>query len=126
PRVPIIVGGNGRRVTFRLAARFADELNLVYLDPAATAEAMAVARERCEEVGRDPATLRLSLYAPDRHFAAAGQERVDALARYAEVGLDRIIAFLGRGSVDPEVQAAFAEDVRAAGLTLRAAETAAA
>jgi F420-dependent oxidoreductase-like protein len=123
PRVPIVVGGNGRRVTFRLAARFADELNLVFLDPAATAEAMAVARERCEEIGRDPATLRLSLYAPDRIFAAEGPERVDALARYAEVGLDRLIAFLGERSVDLETQASFAEDVRAAGLPLAPAET---
>jgi alkanesulfonate monooxygenase SsuD/methylene tetrahydromethanopterin reductase-like flavin-dependent oxidoreductase (luciferase family) len=125
PRIPIIVGGNGRRVTFRLAARFADELNLVFLDPMATAEAMAVARERCEEIGRDPATLRLSLYAPDRLFAAAGQERVDTLARYADVGLDRIIAFLGRRAADPEAQAAFAEDVRAAGLPAPASEPAA-
>lgn len=30
PRPPIIVGGNGRDVTMRLAAKFADELNLVY------------------------------------------------------------------------------------------------
>ena len=34
PRLPIIVGGNGQNVTFRLAARFAEELNLVFLDPA--------------------------------------------------------------------------------------------
>ena len=33
PRIPIIVGGNGQNVTFRLAARFADELNLVFLGP---------------------------------------------------------------------------------------------
>ena len=30
PRIPIIVGGNGRNVTIRYAARFADELNLVF------------------------------------------------------------------------------------------------
>ena len=118
PRVPIVVGGNGRRVTFRLAARFADELNMVFLDPVAAAESMVVARERCEEIGRDPASLRLSLYAPDRPMATPGAERVDALARYAEIGLDRLIAFLGDRSVDVEAQAAFAEDVRAAGLPL--------
>jgi alkanesulfonate monooxygenase SsuD/methylene tetrahydromethanopterin reductase-like flavin-dependent oxidoreductase (luciferase family) len=109
-------------VTFRLAARFADELNLVFLDPTATAEAMAVARQRCEEIGRDPATLRLSLYAPDRLFAVAGPERVETLSRYAEVGLVRLIAFLGERSVDLETQAAFAEDVRAAGLPLTPAD----
>jgi alkanesulfonate monooxygenase SsuD/methylene tetrahydromethanopterin reductase-like flavin-dependent oxidoreductase (luciferase family) len=31
PRVPVMVGGNGPRVTWRLAARFADELNLDWL-----------------------------------------------------------------------------------------------
>ena len=33
PRVPIMVGGNGPNVTWRLAARFADELNLDWLTP---------------------------------------------------------------------------------------------
>ncbi len=118
PRIPIIVGGNGRRVTFRLAAQFADELNLVFLDPAAAAESMTVARQRCEEAGRDPATLRISIYAPDRLFATPGAERVDALARYAAIGMARLVAFLGDRSVELESQAAFAEDVRAAGLAL--------
>src|SRR3972149_5141509 len=33
PRVPVIVGGNGPNVTWRLAARHADELNLDWLSP---------------------------------------------------------------------------------------------
>ena len=33
PRIPIMVGGNGPKVTWRLAARFADELNLDALTP---------------------------------------------------------------------------------------------
>ena len=63
PRIPILVGGNGPKVTWRLAARFADELNLDALTPAQVEAAMPVIRERCAEVGRDPATPgRLGLH----------------------------------------------------------------
>ena len=61
PRVPIMVGGNGPKVTWRLAARFADELNLDWLTPDEIREAKPVIASRCEEIGRDPATLRLSV-----------------------------------------------------------------
>ena len=54
PRVPIMVGGNGPNVTWRLAARHADELNLDGLSPAEVAEALPVIRSRCEEIDRDP------------------------------------------------------------------------
>ncbi len=118
PRIPIIVGGNGQNVTFRLAARFADELNLVFLEPAEVPEMVAVARERCEEVGRDPATLRISLYCRDQDVRPVGRERVDRLAAFAEMGLDRLAGFPSRWDVSDDGLARFAEDVRAAGLPL--------
>ena len=124
PRIPIIVGGNGKNVTCRYAARFADELNLVFLDPDGVAAMLPIVRQRCEEAGRDPATLRVSLYAPDRLFRTAGEERVDMVGRYADLGLSRLIAFPSRWSVDLESQASFAADVIAAGLELAAEEPA--
>jgi hypothetical protein len=48
----------------------------------------------------------------------AGQERVDTLAGFAAVGLDRLVCFPTRWSPTLEAQASFAEDCRAAGLTL--------
>ncbi len=118
PRVPIIVGGNGQNVTFRLAARMADELNLVFLDPDEVAEHMAIARQRCEEEGRDPSTLRISLYCRDGDVRPVGAERVDRLASFAEMGLDRLVAFPSRWDTSEGGLASFAEDVRAAGLPL--------
>jgi F420-dependent oxidoreductase-like protein len=114
--IPVIVGGNGPRVTFRLAARFADELNLVFLTPEQVVETLPTVRRRCEEEGRDPATLRLSLYVRDPDVRVAGQARVDALGRLSEIGLDRIVCFPGRYGADEETQTRFAEDCRAAGL----------
>lgn len=121
PRMPIIVGGNGQRVTFRYAARFADELNLVFLGPDQVAEQLPVIRQRCEEEGRDPASLRLSLYARDTDVREPGQARVDFIGRLAGIGLDRLVAFPTRWSPTADAQAAFAEDVRSAGLELAAA-----
>jgi len=120
PRVPIIVGGNGKRVTAGYAIRFADELNYVFLGPDEIAERMVAVRARCEVEGRDPATLRFSLYARDEEMREAGEERVDLLGRFGAIGLDRIICFPTRWSPTAEAQAAFAEDCIAAGLTLSA------
>ena len=57
PRVPIMVGGNGPNVTWRLAAKHADELNLDGMPPPEVEEALPVIASRCEEIGRDPASL---------------------------------------------------------------------
>jgi F420-dependent oxidoreductase-like protein len=126
PRIPIIVGGNGRERTAGYAIRFADELNYVFIEPDDIAARMIDVRARCETEGRDPSTLRFSLYERDERMRHAGQERVDRLARMAEIGLDRIVCFPTRWDPTLEAQAAFADDCRAAGLTLGAATPAAA
>ena len=118
PRIPIIVGGNGERRTAGYAIKFADELNYVFLGHDEIAERMVAVRRRCEEEGRDPATLRFSLYARDEEMREAGHARVDLVARLAEIGLDRLVAFPTRWSPTAEAQAAFADDVRAAGIEL--------
>jgi F420-dependent oxidoreductase-like protein len=116
PRIPIIVGGNGPNVTMRLAAKFADELNLVFKPLPEIPDLIATARQRCEEIDRDPSTLRLSLYVADPEVREPGQKRIDTLGALAEMGLDRLVAFPTRYGATREVQAAFAEDCRTAGL----------
>ena len=118
PRIPIIVGGNGERVTAGYAIRYADELNYVFLSADEIAARMVSVRARCEAEGRDPATLRFSLYTRDEAVREAGQARVDAIAAFASIGLDRIVCFPTRWSPTTDAQAAFAEDCLAAGAAL--------
>jgi F420-dependent oxidoreductase-like protein len=59
--LPLLLGGSARPRTAALAARFADEYNMVDAGP----EECRAGRERldaaCEAVGRDPATLPMSV-----------------------------------------------------------------
>jgi F420-dependent oxidoreductase-like protein len=61
PRPPLILGGEGGPRSLRLAAALADEYNTAM----ATVEEIAVLRvrldEACEAIGRDPATMPLSM-----------------------------------------------------------------
>ncbi len=125
PRIPIIVGGNGRDRTAGLAIRHADELNFVFVDAPDVAARMADVRARCEREGRDPSTLRFSVYARDEAMQRPGPERVAVIRSFVEIGLDRFVGFPTRTSPTEEAQAAFAEDCLAAGVSLAAAPAAA-
>ena len=118
PRVPIMVGGNGPNVTWRLAARYADELNVDGLSPAEIAEALPVVRQRCEEIDREPATLTVSVHPWQQHLAQGGQSRVDLLAGFREVGVSRVIGLIRASADDREALPRFFEDARAAGVEL--------
>jgi probable F420-dependent oxidoreductase len=62
PRPPIWIGAKGGDRALRLAARHADGWNTVWRwTPQTYAERVRRAREICEEEGRDPSSLRLSL-----------------------------------------------------------------
>lgn len=84
-RVPVIVGGGGPKRTPALAARYATEFNIGFVTEDVIAEKFAVVRAACEDVGRDPDTLKLSVALPtivgaddaeiERRAAAAGQTR---------------------------------------------------
>jgi F420-dependent oxidoreductase-like protein len=118
PRVPIMVGGNGQNVTWRLAARHADELNVDGLDPAEVRDALPVIRARCEEIDRDPASLAVSVHLWASMLEDSGARRVDRLAGYAELGVSRVMGLI-RAAVDTdEALGSFVADARDAGVQL--------
>ncbi len=116
--IPLIVGGNGRKKTAGLAVKHADELNFVFLAPDEVAERIVDVRAKCEAAGRDPESLRFSVYTHDEPVLTPGQERIDFVGAYAEIGVDRIVCFPTKRDPSVEAQESFAEDCRAAGVTL--------
>jgi F420-dependent oxidoreductase-like protein len=118
PRIPILVGGNGPNRTWRLAARFADELNLDWFTPDEVSAARPVIASRCEEIGRDPGTLRLSVNIGRDASEPEGAPRVDLLRRYADAGVDRVMTLVRASASDDGAMERFAEDCVAAGCRL--------
>lgn len=111
PRPEIVIGGTGPRRTPLAAARYADEFNSG--GGTGTAERIERVRQVCEEIGRDPDTLRMSvttqvicgttkaeaegrlerLGAPGARMLANGvvgtpSELVDALGSFARAGCE--------------------------------------
>jgi F420-dependent oxidoreductase-like protein len=118
PRVPIMVGGNGQNVTWRYAARFADELNLDGVSPEQVREYRPIIAARCEEIERDPATLRVSVHIWKGNMPPAGRARQGLLAGYADAGVQRVQTLLPQSVDGDEALESYAEDARAAGVHL--------
>jgi F420-dependent oxidoreductase-like protein len=118
--MPIMVGGNGPNVTWRLAARYADELNLDGMSPDEVREALPTIRARCEEIGRDPDTLAVSVHTwwGDDTWSEGGERRVELLRQYAELGVSRVIGLIRSTADDDEALEELAEDADNADLEL--------
>jgi F420-dependent oxidoreductase-like protein len=58
--IPLMIGGSGEKKTIPLAAKYFDHLNIIATFDQ-LAQKVKVVRERCEEIGRDPATLETSM-----------------------------------------------------------------
>jgi F420-dependent oxidoreductase-like protein len=58
--IPLMIGGSGEKKTIPLAAKYFDHLNII-AEFDELPRKVAVVKERCEEIGRDPATLETSM-----------------------------------------------------------------
>ncbi len=63
PRPPVIVGGSGEKYTLPLVARYADVWNVPTYALGEMEHKLAVLRSLCEQIGRDPAEIVMSVEA---------------------------------------------------------------
>jgi alkanesulfonate monooxygenase SsuD/methylene tetrahydromethanopterin reductase-like flavin-dependent oxidoreductase (luciferase family) len=80
--VPIIIGGHGPRKTPALAARFADEFNVGFVDLDSTTQQFGRVRAACEQAGRDPGSLVYST----AHPVCVGRDEAEFARRAAAIG----------------------------------------
>lgn len=112
PRPPVLVGGLGKKRTPALAARYADEFNLPFVDEETTRAQFDRVRVACEEIDRDPGELRWSNALVlcvgvdeaelERRARAIGREvaelRENGLAGTPEEVIDKLARFVSIGS----------------------------
>lgn len=105
--VPLLIGGGGEQRTLRIAARYANEWN-VWGSPEVLARKGQILDRYCEELGRDPRTIRRSAQAllvmtDDRSLiervrasgrpvlGGTGPELRALVEQYAEAGVNELI-----------------------------------
>ena len=82
PRPPVIIGGAGKKRTPALAARFANEFNLPFTDPATAAAQFERVDAACREIGRDPREIVRSV----AQVVAIGKDEAEFTRRAAAIG----------------------------------------
>lgn len=93
PPIPLIMGGDGKPRSCRMAAEYADEYNVVFATPDRARAAFSGVREACEKVGRDPEELVYSALcgvlvgADEAEYRRRQQRQDDILGRDA-VGVE--------------------------------------
>jgi alkanesulfonate monooxygenase SsuD/methylene tetrahydromethanopterin reductase-like flavin-dependent oxidoreductase (luciferase family) len=79
PRLPIWIGGMGEKKTLPLVAKHADGWNVPYVSPTEFARLNGILDERCDDVGRDPKSVRraINLMFNLRATKAQAQEEIE-------------------------------------------------
>ena len=113
PHPPIVVGGYGKPRIVRLAAAYADELNLDSPAPAACREAFARLDDACRAAGRDPNAVARSamlMWGPTDATLSPAEQRA-RIAGYRDAGVQRIVLNVWPGPGDPAMVERFGRDV---------------
>ena len=82
---PVLIGGLGKKRTPELAAAYADEFNLPFVDLDTTKAQFARVREACERADRDPSTMRWS----NALVVCIGADEAEVERRAAAIGREK-------------------------------------
>lgn len=108
--LPIWIGGGGEKRTLRIAAKYADGWNVPFISPDDFGRKVRILHRHCEDVGRDPGEIRLSInvgmagseedlraqFGNIANFVRAGvlmgsdQEILDKVGAYEQAGAQQI------------------------------------
>lgn len=97
--VPIWIGGSSR-AAFRRTAKYAEAFHAAFQTPDTVADEWHKVRQACEELGRDPKEVRLSLRVfldpagvmpPDHSLRGNVDEMLAGVARLRAIGVDHIL-----------------------------------
>lgn len=108
-KLPLLIGGAGEQLTMKVAAKYADEWNCWGL-PDLLAHKAEVLAHHCQDIGRDPASIKRSGQAlvymseddsrlrelrsqtgPTPRIVGTGEEVLEVMAAYDEIGLDEFV-----------------------------------
>jgi F420-dependent oxidoreductase-like protein len=89
PRPRILIGGGGEKKTLRLVAQYADACNL-FGDADTVRHKVEVLRRHCDEVGRDPSEIEVTVLF--REVPDSPDELLRAAEAMRAVGVDTLVA----------------------------------
>lgn len=140
--IPLLIGGHGKNVTYRLAAKYCAEIN-IDLSLEDMPDGMRALRERCQEIGRDPRTLAIGSGThpafPYKGLKVVGNQRMmtqedmpsvmsydlanlptraEEIRQWREMGIDRICCGAPGLAVTDESMYELVEDLAKGGVTL--------
>jgi alkanesulfonate monooxygenase SsuD/methylene tetrahydromethanopterin reductase-like flavin-dependent oxidoreductase (luciferase family) len=86
-KIPLMIGGSGERVTLRLVAQYADQLN-TFGPPENFKRKNDILNEWCTKVGRNPKDIERTV--------AVKPEELEKVDEYAAAGADHMIVMLSQ------------------------------
>jgi len=108
PHPPILIGGNGKKKTLRIAAQYAQIVNFTSAEPEAVAELLDVLRAHCDRLGTDYDAIEKQVNCT--RMDPDDPDLYPRMQRYAELGVD-LVVFGARPNHQLEWAERFASDV---------------